>query len=579
MFDGIEIGKRFAVRNGGKLLSHIYRSLREPLRWQCAQGHVWFTPLAKIKIGRWCPTCRKREAAKSRRLDGLNIAKHIAGKRGGDCLSTEYHASNVKLLWKCSRNHTWRATLSKVKDAHTWCPKCAKPAAITKLRSKRLVFAKTYAKSRGGECLSEKYFNTHTALKWRCSVGHVWRRPLGETLSEKLEWCKECSKLERDQTRKNNFLRQATDLALVRGGSCLSKTYQRAVADLIWKCERRHIFRLPLAIVKNGQWCSRCSQGIGEKICRTFFEQIFRKPFKSVFPDWLKKENGYRMQLDGYCEELNVAFEHQGEQHYRSRSFFGGGLAFRRRLDDDALKAKLCRERGIKLLRVPAIPSILPLHQVKSWVKRACEKARIVLPENFDSISVKLSEAYNQRADDVIGQLRRIARERGGKCLSKVYLGSWTKLLFQCANDHRWETRPGRIIRGHWCKKCARKALSGSKHPMAKLNEEAVRTIIRLRHSGFSYAEIAQKLGCAISSVRSVCGGITWSDITGIHYRADKHLRRLNVENVQEIIHLASSGVQPMEIAEKLKFSDTTIYNVLLGKTWSSLTGIKKAAI
>jgi hypothetical protein len=30
------------------------------------------------------------------------------------------------------------------------------------------------AKSKGGECLSEKYVNAHSKLEWKCSRGHIW---------------------------------------------------------------------------------------------------------------------------------------------------------------------------------------------------------------------------------------------------------------------------------------------------------------------------------------------------------------------------------------------------------------------
>ena len=55
-------------------------------------------------------------------------------------------------------------------------------------------------------------------------------------------------------------------------------------------------------------------------------------------------------------------------------------------------------------------------------------------------------------------EMHQIAEERGGKCLSDTYLNSRTKLLWECAEGHQWETAPDSIKGGTWCPKCAGKA-------------------------------------------------------------------------------------------------------------------------
>jgi len=58
-----------------------------------------------------------------------------------------------------------------------------------------------------------------------------------------------------------------------------------------------------------------------------------------------------------------------------------------------------------------------------------------------------------------LDEMQQIARERGGKCVSKTYTNCYTNLFWECARGHRWEAsasnvkgRPGR--RGSWCRKC-----------------------------------------------------------------------------------------------------------------------------
>lgn len=51
--------------------------------------------------------------------------------------------------------------------------------------------------------------------------------------------------------------------------------------------------------------------------------------------------------------------------------------------------------------------------------------------------------------------LQAAARRRGGRCLSTVYVNSYTPLEWQCARGHRWQAIPHSIRQGHWCKACA----------------------------------------------------------------------------------------------------------------------------
>ncbi|RLD65637.1 MAG: hypothetical protein DRI98_14530 [Bacteroidetes bacterium] len=56
-----------------------------------------------------------------------------------------------------------------------------------------------------------------------------------------------------------------------------------------------------------------------------------------------------------------------------------------------------------------------------------------------------------------ISEMGEIARSRGGKCLSKTYINSKTKLPWQCAEGHRWNATPFSIkIRNSWCPICNR---------------------------------------------------------------------------------------------------------------------------
>ena len=54
-----------------------------------------------------------------------------------------------------------------------------------------------------------------------------------------------------------------------------------------------------------------------------------------------------------------------------------------------------------------------------------------------------------------IEEMQEIAESRGGKCLSKEYIGSLNKLKWQCAEGHKWEASPNNVKQGSWCHRCS----------------------------------------------------------------------------------------------------------------------------
>lgn len=50
--------------------------------------------------------------------------------------------------------------------------------------------------------------------------------------------------------------------------------------------------------------------------------------------------------------------------------------------------------------------------------------------------------------------MNKIANERGGECLSDVYIDSQTHLMWKCAVGHVWRAKPNNIKNGTWCPNC-----------------------------------------------------------------------------------------------------------------------------
>lgn len=63
--------------------------------------------------------------------------------------------------------------------------------------------------------------------------------------------------------------------------------------------------------------------------------------------------------------------------------------------------------------------------------------------------------AGQKSASASIEYMRKVAFDRGGKCVSDIYKNSKTKLLWECMKGHQWEAMPLNVVhKMSWCPEC-----------------------------------------------------------------------------------------------------------------------------
>ena len=318
--------------------------------------------------------------------------------------------------------------------------------------------AQKYAEVRGGKCLSAAYSNCDEYLTWECGVcSNVWESTF--TLIKRGHWCPNCMYNEK-RVDTNTIEKVVVD----RGGCVLDDLdtlYKNNKTKFDVKCGDGHTFRTSWCLLRDGWWCNVCSGYTGENICRAFFEEIFGFLFVPTRPPWLLSPKGYPMELDGYCKELGLAFEHNGRQHYETVDYFGDpDLHYRMVLDD--LKVKLCNEHGIKLIVIPVLFQRTKINDLKSFIKTECFRLGMSLPEDYDRMEINLDAVYKgshltPKYKHTIEEMREIAETNGGVCLSEAY--NPYSLKWQCNGGHIWEASSGSILGGIWCQECPDKRL------------------------------------------------------------------------------------------------------------------------
>lgn len=318
--------------------------------------------------------------------------------------------------------------------------------------SKKLTieYYKEITKKFGGECLSTSY-EPGDILTWHCPKhNYTWNQnPKLIFFAKRKAWCKICY-LELQHNNRPNLLNieAAQSLAESRGGKCLSAVYINALSKLKWECGEKHQFEMSYANVYANHWCYQCSSSLGERICREVFEKLFDKKFPKGKPKWLGQQ-----EFDGFCEELNLAFEHHGDQHYKCVFPF---TQTKERLQTvkrrDAKKARLAKKHGITLIIIPELRRRTKIKDIRQLIGKACEKAHFELPDDFWDKEITICEAFkspNINNDEKLLKLKQDAFDLGFELLSTIYVDSQSKVKLKCiAHKIEFEQTPSGLRRG-----------------------------------------------------------------------------------------------------------------------------------
>lgn len=123
-----------------------------------------------------------------------------------------------------------------------------------------------------------------------------------------------------------------------------------------------------------------------EERCREIFEGLFKQPFPSRRPDFLKNPTtGRNLELDGWCTKSffkmypnGIAFEYDGEQHAKYSPYFHKSVKdFEYQVHRDKYKDAVCHQKGILLIRIPHFVAYSDLERyIKVKIKNIANKIR-----------------------------------------------------------------------------------------------------------------------------------------------------------------------------------------------------------
>jgi len=109
-----------------------------------------------------------------------------------------------------------------------------------------------------------------------------------------------------------------------------------------------------------------------ETECKNILQKIFNKQFIQIRPDFLKWKYNKNLELDMFNQELNLALEYQGRQHYNYIPFFHKSINdFYEQVERDNYKKNICEQIGINLITVPYT---IKFENLEKYIKQELKK-------------------------------------------------------------------------------------------------------------------------------------------------------------------------------------------------------------
>jgi len=232
-------------------------------------------------------------------------------------------------------------------------------------------------------------------------------------------------------------------LARRRGGRCISTFYFNSTLPLLWECARVHQWSAFPGSIRKGTWCPDCA-GVRPLTLEQMNEVAESRGGRCL-------SNRYRNNATKLEWRCSAGHEWSATPLQVKKGHWCPFCARVARLTLPLLR-RLAAQKGGCCLSLTYVNSSHPLRWKCATGHEWPAMAHSIRAGNWCPVC-----AHNQRLR--LEEMRQIARDRGGRCLSTSYKNASTPLSWVCRHGHHWKAcaanvKAGARRKGSWCREC-----------------------------------------------------------------------------------------------------------------------------
>lgn len=325
--------------------------------WAGTCGHDWIAPVADRTRGRGCPICKSKKV-----VPGLNdlatTHPHIAAQWHQELNKIPSTAvlpkSNKPAWWICEKGHTFEMPPSHRTTRDSACPICSNKKVLVgynDLATTHPDIAAQWDNSKNELTPQQVTIGAEKMVWWVCEKGHEWEALV---YSRKKNGCPYCAGNKvwvgfNDLATTHPAL--AAEWHKIKNGELTARDVTAGSNLKAWwsgsSCG--HVWESVISSRKSGCGCPVCAaarkRSFPEAAVFLYVSRIFPDTISPAMFPWLGNKS-----LDIYIPSIQTAIEYDGQAWHQGKG----------RLDRDEEKNKLCKENGVRLIRIrePDCPAI-----------------------------------------------------------------------------------------------------------------------------------------------------------------------------------------------------------------------------